>query len=107
MLRVFQDVFAQLDFDGIAYCKVLELVPHKKLSYSWKGGPALGQITLDSVVVWTLVKKDNGTELRLDHTGFRELENYAIYPAMNEGWLKNMKKIPELINAAKHGATNA
>jgi len=25
-----------LDFDGIFYCKVLEIVPFKKLSYSWK-----------------------------------------------------------------------
>ena len=43
-----------LDFDGIFYCKVLEIVPFKKLSYSWKGGPGNGEITLDSVVVWKL-----------------------------------------------------
>ena len=27
------------DFDGNIYCKVLEIVPNKKLIYSWKGGP--------------------------------------------------------------------
>jgi len=97
----------QFDFDGIAYCKVLEIVPYKRLSYSWTGGPGEGKITLDSLVVWTLVEKEKGTELFLDHSGFNEVGNLAIYAAMNEGWLKNMRKIAELINAAKHGPTNA
>src|SRR5215510_7634038 len=43
-----------LDFDGIVYCKVVEIVPYKKLSYSWKGGPGNGRITLESLVAWTL-----------------------------------------------------
>src|SRR6195952_2487756 len=43
-----------LDFDGIFYCRVLEVVPFKKLSYSWKSGPGMGKITLDSVAVWKL-----------------------------------------------------
>lgn len=97
-------------FDGIVYCKVLEVVPHKKLSYSWKGGPGNGQVTLDSIVVWTLHPKENGTELHLDHSGFREMEQYAIAPIfqlMQEGWLKNMLKIAELINKATHGSTTA
>src|SRR6185437_9682252 len=87
----------QMDFDGTAYCTVLEVVPFKKLSYSWKGGPGQGKITLDSVVEWTLVPKDNGMELQLVHTGFKEIANMMIYPAMNDGWLKNMKKIGELL----------
>ena len=97
----------QFDFDGICYCKVLEIVPLKKLSYSWKGGPGNGQISLDSVVVWTLVEKDNGTELRLEHTGFKEIENLAIYKGMNEGWLKNMNKIADRLNTSKHGTATA
>lgn len=96
----------QFDFDGIAYCKVLEITPYKKLSYSWKGGPGEGKITLDSIVVWKLSPKDNGTELILDHSGFREMENFTIFSAMNDGWLKNMHKIAGLINAA-YGTTNA
>jgi uncharacterized protein YndB with AHSA1/START domain len=96
----------QFDFDGIAYCKVLELVPYKRLSYSWKGGPGEGKINLDTVVVWTLVGKEAGTELFLEHTGFSEVENLLIYGGMNQGWLKNMHKIDELIKAAKHDTTN-
>jgi uncharacterized protein YndB with AHSA1/START domain len=95
-----------LDFDGNVYCKVLEIVPFKKLSYSWKGGPGDGRITLDSVVVWKLQPKDKGTELFLEHSGFAEIENLTMYTAMHDGWLKNMHKIAERLNTAKHGTTN-
>lgn len=95
------------DFDGMIYCKVLEVVPNKKLTYSWKGGPGDGKITMDSMVRWTLTPKDNGTELFLDHSGFKVLTNINIFNAMDEGWLKNMKKILELLNMANHGTASA
>jgi uncharacterized protein YndB with AHSA1/START domain len=96
-----------LDFDGIVYCKVLEMVPPRKLSYSWKGGPGDGSITIDSVVHWNLSAKNNGTELSLEHTGFERMENATIVSLMDEGWLKNMKKIAELIKASRHGVPNS
>ena len=93
------------NFDGMVYCKVLEIIPFKKLSYSWKGGPGEGKITLDSIVVWTLQPKDNGTELVLKHTGFKETD-FNMYAVMDEGWFKIIRKIAELINTATHGTTN-
>jgi len=96
-----------LDFDGIFYCKVLELVPFKKLSYSWKSGPGEGEITLDSVVVWKLQPKDNGTELFLEHSGFAKKENLNFYNGLMHGWLEKFDKIAKLLNAAQHGNTNA
>ena len=95
-----------LNYDGIFYCKVLEIIPFKKLSYSWKGGPGEGKVTLDTVVVWKLEPTDKGTELFLEHSGFSEVENLAIYAGMTDGWLKNIHKIADLINAAKNGTTN-
>ncbi|MDQ2720144.1 MAG: SRPBCC domain-containing protein [Bacteroidota bacterium] len=95
-----------LNFDGIFYCKVLEIIPLKKLSYSWKCGPGNHELTLDSIVVWTLNVKYNGTELFLKHAGFKEIENFNMYTALKDGWLKNMQKIAELLKAAKHGAPN-
>ena len=94
------------NFDGIIYCKVVEIVPFKKLSYSWKGGPGNGVITFDSLVVWTLHEKEGGTEVELEHTGF-EKTDLTIYSIMDQGWLKNMKKIGDLINTSKYGTTNA
>jgi uncharacterized protein YndB with AHSA1/START domain len=96
---------SQLDFDGIVYCKVLEIVPHQTLSYSWKSGPGNGKIELDSIVVWKLIPKDNGTELLLEHTGFRGFDNFSMFSAMNDGWFKNIQKIAELIKAANHETT--
>jgi uncharacterized protein YndB with AHSA1/START domain len=91
-----------IEFDGIAYCKVLEIVPMKKLTYSWKCGPGENKITLDSIVVWTLTPRDGGTELVLEQTGFKELENANIFLAMKEGWAKHVKMIEELINTETH-----
>ena len=95
-----------LNFDGIVYCKVLEIIPNKKLIYSWKGGPHEGEITMDSIVEWTLMEKDNGTELSLVHHGFKAFDTLPIFEAMNAGWLKNMKEIYQLINATAYDTTN-
>jgi uncharacterized protein YndB with AHSA1/START domain len=96
----------KLNFDGIVYCRVVQIVPFKKLSYSWKTGPGDGKIVIDSIVEWTLHSKGDGTELQLDHTGITDTE-LNMYSTVNEGWLKNMKKIAELIDRAKHDTTRA
>ena len=93
----------QLDFDGIVYCKVLEIVPFKNLSYSWKLGPGDGTINVDSIVRWELIEKDNGTELFLVHGDFTVLENTGVFEAMNKGWLDNINKIAERLNTQQHG----
>jgi uncharacterized protein YndB with AHSA1/START domain len=96
-----------LDFDGIFYCKVREVLPFNKLSYSWIGGPGDGKISLDSIVIWTLTERDNGTELQVEHSGFKPVENLALYDAMNKGWLQNMHKITDRLNVLKNGTASA
>ncbi|MGZ3749995.1 MAG: SRPBCC family protein [Mucilaginibacter sp.] len=96
-----------LNFDGVCHCRVLEIVPFKKLSYSWQCGPGGGEVSLDSVVVWKLEQTEKGTELFLDHTGFEKEENLAFYNGMTDGWIKNIQKMTDRINAAAHGNTNA
>jgi len=91
-----------LDIDGIMYCTVLEIVPLKKLSYSWKAGPGGGKITLDTLVVWKLQPNEKGTDLLLEHSGFSEIENLKLYEGMTEGWSKNVQKIADRLNA-KYG----
>jgi uncharacterized protein YndB with AHSA1/START domain len=81
-----------LGFDGNIYCEVLEIVPNKKVRFSWKGGPGNGKITLDSMVTWTLAPKNNGTEMLLEHTGFAGLKNFPGYLMMNEGWKRTIRK---------------
>jgi uncharacterized protein YndB with AHSA1/START domain len=95
-----------LDLDGIFDCKVLEIVPFKKLTYSWKGGPGNGVTTLDTVAAWTLEPKDKGTELQLVHSGFNEA-NMSIFAGMTKGWLQNIQKMIDLLNTRNNANTNA
>jgi uncharacterized protein YndB with AHSA1/START domain len=95
-----------VDFGGIFYCKVLKIVPLKKLSYSWKTGPGDGSITIDSVVNWELQPKDNGTLLLLDHNDFTVMANLPLFNSMIDGWLRNMHKIADSLNNTTHGTTN-
>jgi uncharacterized protein YndB with AHSA1/START domain len=87
-----------LNFDGIFHCKVLEIEPLKKLSYSWKSGPGNGEITLESVVVWQLHATEKGTELLLEHSGFQNEENIHFYNGLTDGWLRNLQKIADRLN---------
>jgi uncharacterized protein YndB with AHSA1/START domain len=101
------DAKAALDFDGIFYCKVLNIEPLKTLSYSWNCGPGEGKITLESVVTWQLEPRENGTEVFLEHRGFAREENLDMYHGLMHGWLEKFQNIDKLLNAAPHGHTNA
>ncbi len=92
-------------FDGVIFCEVLEVNPMKKLSYSWKGGPGNGKITLDSVVIWTLMPTDSGTDLLLEHNDYRGMKNLIAYLVMNMGWGTKIKeKLGQLLNEREHAA---
>lgn len=85
-------------WDGIVYCEVLEVVPQKKLAYSWKGGPKPGVINLDTTLTWTLTPQDNGTLLKLEHRGYRGLKNYFSSIIMEKGYkLKVLKRFEEVL----------
>src|SRR6185437_6157295 len=62
-------------YDGTTNCEVLEVKPFTRLSYSWNGGLKDKSRSYESIVVWTLVPKETGTELQLQHNGFTELED--------------------------------
>lgn len=81
-----------LDLDGVFHCKVLTIEPLKKLSYSWKGGPGNGIFTLDTICEWELEPLENGTRLKLKHSGFKE-NNTGIFMGMSDGWLKLVDKM--------------
>jgi uncharacterized protein YndB with AHSA1/START domain len=95
-----------LGLDGNFYCKILEIVPLKKLVYSWKAGPNKQEITLDTIVQWTLEQKENRTELSLLHSGFKK-ENDSILTAMFDGWDKNIQKMLNHLNLAQNDNTNS
>lgn len=67
----------------IIYCRVLEVDPFTRLSYSWQYPSAGDGGRVDSTVVWTLIPKDSGTELQLQHDGFTFLEDLTAH---SNGW---------------------
>lgn len=89
------------DWDGIVHCEVLEIVPARRLVYSWKGGadtnPAYGT-RLDTIVTWTLTPVAEGTHLRLVHAGFRSPGNDFAFNAMSPGWGRVLQGIRRLID---------
>jgi len=84
-------------WDGVVQCEVLEVVPLRRLVYSWKGGAEDSR--LDSVVTWTLQPEGTGTRLRMVHAGFRSPQNDFAYDAMSSGWQRIVGKINEIAAA--------
>jgi uncharacterized protein YndB with AHSA1/START domain len=86
-------------WDGIIHCQVLEVIPNKRLAYAWKGGHE-GNVgygsRLDTVVTWILSKVENGTRLRLIHSGFVTPKNDSALKTMGEGWKKVVHNIGEI-----------
>ena len=71
------------NYEGSISCEVLEVNPCAKLSYTWDGRLIDGGRHFNSVVVWTLVPKGDGTELQLQHKGFTVPKDVLAH---GKGW---------------------
>jgi uncharacterized protein YndB with AHSA1/START domain len=96
----------EMNFDGIFHCKVLEVEPPKRLSYSWQFGPGDGTVN-NSVVNWTLTPLNNGTQLELIHRGFEGASFMDMFSSMSEGWIQHIQKIKTLLNPDQDARTKA
>jgi uncharacterized protein YndB with AHSA1/START domain len=77
-------------WDGIIDCEVLVVEPMQRLSYSWR---TFGS---DSVVLFTLTPVEGGTQLRMEHSGFRPDQQAAIKGA-NYGWQKFLDNLERVV----------
>ncbi|MCC6070794.1 SRPBCC domain-containing protein [Massilia sp. GCM10020059] len=75
---------------GAVDCRVTEVEPNKTLSYTWA---AHG---LDSVVTWTLEPSDQGTNLRMEQSGFRPDQEQA-YQGAKFGWKRFFDTLEQLM----------
>jgi uncharacterized protein YndB with AHSA1/START domain len=83
-------------WDGVIHCEVLEVIPNQRFAFSWKGGHAGNAgygAPLDTVATFTLSKAENGTRLRLVHSGFVLPRNETAFRNMGEGWKKVVPSI--------------
>jgi uncharacterized protein YndB with AHSA1/START domain len=83
-------------WDGTIRCEVLEIVPNQRLVYSWQGGHEdnVGYGSrLETVVSWTLARLENGTRVRVVHSGFELPRNDTAYRNMSDGWKKVIRNL--------------
>src|SRR5882762_7920524 len=84
------------EWDGVIHCEVLEATPNERLVYAWKGGHegnfGYGS-RLNTVVTLTLSRVENGTRLRLVHSGFVLPKNETAFKSMTEGWKKVVRNL--------------
>jgi uncharacterized protein YndB with AHSA1/START domain len=83
-------------WDGVIHCQVLEVMPNERLAYAWTSGHE-GNVgygsRLDTVVTWILSRVENGTRLRLVHSGFVTPKNDSAFKTMGEAWKKVVHSI--------------
>jgi uncharacterized protein YndB with AHSA1/START domain len=91
------------DWDGVVDCEVLEVVPERKLVYTWNGGSSKNEgygHRLETTVTWTLeAQPAGGTLLKLVHHGFHP-DDFA-FNAMGQGWIKMGSRIEQVLGAIR------
>lgn len=80
-------------FDGTIDCEVLEVDEPRRLVFTWKGGP------IDTVVTFQLERVDEGTRLRLEHSGFKGPRAIMVSMILGKGWKKKIlrKNLPRAL----------
>jgi uncharacterized protein YndB with AHSA1/START domain len=79
-------------WDGTVACRVLDVEPHKRLSYAW----VVGDMGLDTVVTFTLTPTASGTHLLLVQSGFKS-EQKQNFGGARYGWKMMGGKLVELL----------
>jgi len=70
------------NWDGTLYCKVILVDEPSQLAYEFKGGVMKNK----TVVTITLIPENNGTHLKLEHTGWTGLIDIALSAIIGLGW---------------------
>jgi uncharacterized protein YndB with AHSA1/START domain len=84
-----------MGWNGVTDCEVLELVPHRRLVYSWNASGEQAHDGLKTVVTWTLTPRPGGTHVRMEHSGFRP-QDEGGYRGMGSGWPGVLAKLEEI-----------
>jgi uncharacterized protein YndB with AHSA1/START domain len=79
-------------WDGVVHCRMVEIEPQRKLKYTW----AVGDMSLDTIVTFTLTPTSTGTRLSLVQTGFKP-EQKRESGGARYGWKSMGAKLTELL----------
>jgi uncharacterized protein YndB with AHSA1/START domain len=81
-------------WSGVTNCEVLELVPLRKLVYSWGDGTE-STSGLKTIATWTLSAEGQGTRVQFVHSGFRA-QDRGGYDGMGSGWPRILERLAEI-----------
>ena len=84
------------EWGGVLDCEVLDIEPHRTLSYSWNFTHDDAAFDLRSVVTFTLTPTAAGTHLRVEQSGFRPEQKQAFGGA-KLGWQQFLEKLETLV----------
>jgi uncharacterized protein YndB with AHSA1/START domain len=90
-------------WDGLIRCEVLEVIPYERFAYTWNSGHEANVgygSKLETVVTFTLTRVENGTRLRMVHSGFVLPKNAKTFGNLSDGW----KKVVGTIGAMSGGS---
>lgn len=80
------------DWDGVIQCKLTELEPPNRISFSWSA------MNMNHHVSFVLNEKDGKTQFTLVHSGWSQ-PSAMFRGIMDEGWVKNVEQLKTLIKA--------
>lgn len=88
------------DWGGVLDCEVLDVEPHKTLSYTWNFAHDDAAYNLQSIVTFTLTPTPTGTHLRVEQKGFRPDQKQA-YGGAHAGWRQFLEKLDQVVARAE------
>jgi uncharacterized protein YndB with AHSA1/START domain len=80
----------QPGWDGLVNCRMLEIEPHRKLSWNWVAGD------IDTVLTFTLTPSGSGTRLVVVQSGFKPDQKRNVAGA-RYGWKMMGAKLVDLL----------
>ena len=80
-------------WDGTVACRILTIEEQRKLSYTWV---VAGDLTLDTVVTFSLTPTPTGTRLSIEQSGFKP-EQKQNFGGARYGWGMMGQKLVDLL----------
>ena len=80
----------QPGWDGVVICRMLEIEPRRKLSYTWASGG------IDTVVTFSLTPTESGTRMSLVQSGFTA-DQKRNFGGARYGWKMMGGKLVDLL----------
>jgi uncharacterized protein YndB with AHSA1/START domain len=93
-----------VEHEGMKYhhlCRVAEVVPERKIAYSWRYKDEPG----NSLVTFQLVPEGNQTKLRLTHNGLETFPDTSSFARKNfeAGWTSITKELEQFLERSRSG----